>query len=62
MNEERNQFKSDEIRLYDPIGITEKKCQCGNNAKFILGIYGHFIILCETCLGEVGKTVIDGLV
>ncbi|MGG0308253.1 hypothetical protein ABEY43_05995 [Priestia megaterium] len=57
-----NQLSKDEIMVIDPLGGTGNKCNCGKDAMFILGIHGHYINLCETCMGKVGKTVIDGLV
>lgn len=57
-----NIHKPDEIVIIDPAGGTGNKCNCGNDGMFILGIHGHYINLCEVCLGKVGKKVIDGLV
>lgn len=57
-----NKLEGNEIILIDPIGCTGTTCNCGKDAMFILGIHGHFINLCEICLGKVGKTVIDGLI
>ncbi|MEW5569679.1 hypothetical protein [Rossellomorea marisflavi] len=56
------QIKDDEIAVIDPIVSTGIKCRCGREGMFILIIHGQSIHLCETCLGKVGKTVIDGLI
>lgn len=56
------QVDKSSIFIIDPIGGTGNKCACGQDAMFILGIHGHLINICETCLAKVGKTIIDGSV
>lgn len=50
------------IFIIDPPGTTGKNCKCGRNAMFVLGIYDVHIHICEQCIGEVAKRIIDGLV
>jgi hypothetical protein len=58
----RGMKKNKEIFVIDPDGSTGDECNCGEQAMFILGIHGYHISLCEVCMGEVGKRIIDGLV
>lgn len=51
----------DAILVVDPDGSTSELCKCGNDAMFLVGIYGQVSHLCETCIAELGKRIIDGL-
>ncbi|KAF6630543.1 hypothetical protein H6F38_14015 [Paenibacillus sp. EKM208P] len=52
------------IFVIDPEGDTNQICECGKDAMFVLGISSdqnpHH--LCEECLGEIAKRIIDALV
>ncbi|CAM3707283.1 hypothetical protein COLU111180_04185 [Cohnella lubricantis] len=50
------------IYVVDPPGSTGEKCECGKDAAFLIGICGHEIHACETCIAELGKSIIDALV
>ena len=51
-----------DIAVYDPPGGTGKKCGCKKEAMFVLLIGDQYHHLCESCIAEVAKRIIDGLV
>lgn len=51
-----------EITVIDPVGRTGEMCSCGKEAMFILSVNNNYNHLCEVCLGELGKSIINALV
>lgn len=49
------------IYVIDPEGSTGQTCGCGNIAMFLMGISGISIHVCEDCISELAKRIIDGL-
>lgn len=51
-----------EVFVLDPPGGTGQQCKCNKQAMFVLGVCGHELHMCEICIAEVAKRIIDGLV
>lgn len=53
---------SKDIVVIDTNGSTGSICECGREAMFRVLVYKHQFELCEKCIGELGKCIIDGLI
>lgn len=51
-----------DIAVIDFSGSAGYDCKCSEDAKFLMVIHGHQMYICEICIGELGKRIIDGLV